>query len=152
MEPNRQPVGGESPARPLWPLDEQRTLREGFLEPELVELTRLADAVEVGVSHGEARQCVALDEREGRARHLDRRARERVDQAAGELGLAGAELALEADQIARAKQRGEPGGERAGRGAVGEVDDETAPRLNSGNAPACTGPRSARRCRRPAWA
>jgi len=156
MEPNRQPLGGQPPAGPLGPLDEQRTFVERVLEAELVELRGVAQAIEVGMGHGEGGQLVALDEREGRTRDLDRRAGERSDQGAGDFGFAAAELALEGDEVARPQERGEARRQLLGRSPARQVDDEVPfalnSDLNSDNAPACTAPRSARRCRRPAWA
>ena len=65
-------------------------------------------------------QGVALQEREGRARHGDRLAGQRMDHRARELALAGAQIALEQDDAARRQHARDPGRQGPGRGEVGQ--------------------------------
>ena len=83
-------------------------------------------------------QGVALQEREGRARHGDRLAGQRMDHRARELALAGPQIALEQDDTARLQMTRDPGRQGLGRGEVGQEQAALGPLhalgLSSGSA------------------
>ena len=84
-------------------------------EAELVELGRRADAVEIEMR--DRQPClIGLHEREGRARHVERGvAGQRPHQRARQRGLAGAEIALQRDDVAGTKRGGDVLAEQRGR-------------------------------------
>ena len=85
----------------------------------------IVDAVEVGVDQTEGRKIVALRQREGRARHLQRIvAGEIADHRARRRGLAGAEIARQRDDVAGSDQQREIGHQMRGRGLVRQRDRE----------------------------
>ncbi len=92
-----------------------------LLPAQLEDLFRRLEAVEIEVPVGALRRLVDLDQGEGRAGHDQRRiAGRRAQDGAGERGLAGAELALQPDDVAGFQARGQGGAELLGRGLVGE--------------------------------
>ena len=78
---------------------------------------------QVEVMHRTDARVVALHQREGRARHLQRRvAARRAQECARESGLAGAQLALQQDRIPGPRQRGNRGGQSLRGREVGQLD------------------------------
>ena len=109
-----EPVGRQEAGGAVRPFDQHDGVLRQVVEAELGEFGRARQAVEVGMHHRKLRQVVGLHQREGRARHLDRRiVREVADERAREHGLAGAEVARERDQVARLQR-------------IGDVDHEPA--------------------------
>ena len=82
------------------PLDQHRTGGKGLVEAELVQFGRGREAVKIEMVHRNAR-VVALHQREGRARHVERLVvGERADQRARKRRLAGAEVARKRQHVA----------------------------------------------------
>lgn len=111
-------LGGEAPP----PLDEHDGVGADSLQkPEVGKTRRVVEAVEVHVSHGDPpRQVVHQVEGGARDPHLGRHA-EPASDGAGEERLAGAEGALEQNQVTRLKAIGEPAAEPTGVAASDEV-------------------------------
>ncbi len=68
----------------------------------------------------QARERVVLDQREARARDLERGAGARADQRTGELGLAAAERAAQRQHVAAPQHAREAPAERMGRRPIRE--------------------------------
>ena len=121
IEGERDVGVGESVAAALGPLDEDDAGRPRLVEAELVDLRRIGQAIEVGVGDCQAAGGIGLYQREGRARHLERRVvGERAQQRPRQRRLAGAEIALEAHHVARRQRHGDVLGEADGRRLVGQ--------------------------------
>jgi len=69
---------------------------------------------------GQLRSLVGLDQGEGRTWRFRFGTGEAADQRAGERGLAGAEIAVECYDVARAGMPGQPLAESCGLGLAGE--------------------------------
>jgi hypothetical protein len=119
-QPQAEPIRRQQVKRPIRPLDQQRPDLPGLLEAELGEFVAISafQPVEVGVSEREAGQVVHLDEREGRARHGDVGARPGPDHGPRQLRLAGPQVALQRQHVARAQQRRQARAEGPGRRKV----------------------------------
>ena len=111
--PASRPSDSRAPARrrgaePVGPFDDADRPVERLGQPELDELARPAEPVEVGVPELDRAEVVDLDQRVGRRRDrlvAAERREPRANQRPGEDALAGAEVADEADEIAGAETR-----------------------------------------------
>jgi hypothetical protein len=75
-----------------------------IVEPDLVELCALLDAIEIGVIQRHGATVIFIDQREGRAGHAHLgRDRQAARQALDEQGLARTQIADQADQVAGAQ-------------------------------------------------
>src|ERR1700752_1341699 len=86
-------------AKTLGPFDQRDSLAEGVLDAELPGFLRRFQAVKVEMPDRRLTKLVDLHQCEGRARHLLRTVA-RTDEAACKTRLAGAEIALQGDDIA----------------------------------------------------
>ena len=66
-----EPIGWQRAGGAVRPFQQNDRRLGQIVEAELREFGCAAEPVEIGVDEGEARQLVILNEREGRARHLD---------------------------------------------------------------------------------
>src|SRR5262249_24333613 len=99
---------GQQGAQPPRPFDQNDALGQRFLPAQFIDLFGRFEAIEVEVPVGAARRLVDLDQGEGRTGHDQVRIAGRGAQdGAGERGLAAAEFAIEADDVARAQALGE---------------------------------------------
>ena len=107
-----EPVGGEQPRSTRSPHSTTVTasLAHEVVEPEVVQLLQVVEAVDVDVHERRGRVVLAHDG-ERRAHHRLGDA-ERDRDALGEHGLAGAELAVEHDDVAGAQHRADAAAER----------------------------------------
>ena len=113
LEQHAQPVAREHGADAVTPLDHgDRLTADQVVEPEVVELLQVVEPVDVDVH--QRQWCVVLaHDGERRAHHRFGDA-ERDRDALRQHRLAGAELAVEHDDVARTQQRPEPLAERVG--------------------------------------
>ena len=124
-EGNVEASGGKAIPGALRPFDQRDTSGQRLVEADLVDLVRSGQPVEVEMGDRQSRQRIGLNQREGRARHLDARVvGDGADEGAGEGGLAGAEIAVERDHVAGGERRRHILGEGGGRRLVGEGDGE----------------------------
>jgi len=99
-----EPVRGQRLRDLLRPLDDRNRPVDRLIPAEIGEFRRPAQPIEVSVNHRPARGVIDLHQGEGRTGRLEiRRFNEAPDQAAGESGLAGSEIADESDEIAGLK-------------------------------------------------
>src|SRR5262245_23179580 len=120
-ERNVEPIGRQKAIRAVRPFEQHHRALGQVVEAELGELRRSRQAVEVGMDQWKLWQLVDLHQREGRARHLDRRvAGEIADERAHERGLAGPEIARERDEVAGFQRIGDVDGEPAGGVLIGQ--------------------------------
>ena len=78
VEGDVEAVRRQAAAGPLRPFDQHRAVGQRLVEADLVELLRAGEAVEVEMGDRQAAGGIGLDQREGRARHLQRADRRRA--------------------------------------------------------------------------
>lgn len=106
LEQKRDGFGRDAIAASRWPFDDRHSAGQRRLEPKLVELCWVGEAIKVEMRDFEARRLVALRQREGRARNVEGRiAGKRPDQGACERRFTCAEVAFEAKRIAGLKKK-----------------------------------------------
>ena len=92
-------VGSSVPA--IRPFDRDDAISSGkFFQPEVIDFPGL-EPIQVNVIEGTARAGIFLDQRERRAGHFVGLAAEAAREAADERGLAGPELAVQENHVAR---------------------------------------------------
>ena len=107
-----EPVGRQITGGAVGPLDQHHGLVQQVVEPKFCQFGSARQPIEISMHQGKTRQIVILQQREGRARHLDGFvARQIADQRARERSLAGAEVAGQRHHIARLQGAGDVGGE-----------------------------------------
>src|SRR6266487_6294834 len=151
MKGDVEPIGRQQSVRAIGPFEQGGGALDRFFEAELDELARLGNPIEIGVDQRKARQRVALDERERRARHFEPLVLgESANQRARERGLAGAEIAGERNEIAGGEDGGDIRGQPArrllvrkhqlmgGRGQIGPNVQRAPPRYSAAAARSAT--------------
>ena len=131
LQPDVEARRRQRSRRPLGPFDKDDRRLGDLLAAELAQLAGAGEAVEIGMDDGADRGVVGLDEREGRARHLEVRiAGERPDHRPRQRRLAGPEPARQRDEIAGLQIVGEEArrGARWRRGREGQASIRRPPR------------------------
>ena len=103
----------------LGPLDQHHPIHS-FLHPELADLLRILDAIEVEMPDLEPFGFVSLHQRIGRAGNFGVLASQRPDQRARQRRLARAEVAIQRDHVARPAGWREAFAERNGCRFIGQ--------------------------------
>jgi hypothetical protein len=125
LQRHLEPVVRQFAGQPVGPFHQRDVGFGELVEPGLGELARIVQAVEVEVGHGNAGIVVGLDQREGRARHLEAFAlrAQRLDEGAGERRLAAAEIAADRQAVAGAHEQRKLARQGRRRGLVGQNAD-----------------------------
>src|SRR5215831_4994106 len=112
---HREPFLGQQAAEALGPFDQGDTLGPRFLPAQLEDLLGRLQAVEVKMPEDAARRIVDFDQGEGRAWHDQRRIpRGGAQNGPCQRRLAGAQAALQGNDVARPKTPGERGAQALG--------------------------------------
>ena len=119
-----EPIGRKPFTRALGPFDQRHRLGNEVVEAELGDLAWAFEPVEVAMLHSEARRCVGLHQREGRARNLVLHA-EPHQQEAGEARLAGTERPRKRNDVAALEHEGDSLREPIERDEIDILEAET---------------------------
>src|SRR5690348_11304706 len=122
LEPEQKMLLRQQRPQALRPLDQTDAFGQRVLDAQLPALLGRGQAVEIEMPDRRAAgKGIDLDQGEGRARHFLVSRAEGTDEGAGEGGLAAAEIAGEADDVAHPRAGRQAPGEAGGGGFVRQV-------------------------------
>src|SRR6185437_9136890 len=124
-ERQQKMLGRQQRPQPLRPFDQADAFGQRVLNTQLPALLRRGQTVEVEMPDGRpAGEGVDLDQGEGRAGHFFVFRAKGADEGTGEGGLAAAEVAGQADDVAGARTGRQAPGEAGGGGLVRQIQGE----------------------------